>query len=98
MDQTALSNQTFFGTSPNAVKTQIWIAVGVYVFITIINKQLGLGHSLYPVLQVLSTSLFEKIPIPLVFQHFSEEIAMNEDSNQTRLFNIEPETRSLSES
>ncbi len=97
MDQTALANQTFFGTSPNAVKTQIWIAVGVYVFITIIKKQLGRGHSLYAVLQVLSTSLFEKIPIPLVFQHFSEEIAMNEDSKQTRLFNIEPDTRSLSE-
>lgn len=57
------------------------MTIAVEVFIAIIQKQLGPCHSLYGVLQVLSTSLFERISMPLVFQHFSEEITMNEDSN-----------------
>jgi hypothetical protein len=53
----------FYGTSENAVKSQIWIAVSVYVLIAIIKKQLNLNASLYTVLQILSVTLFEKIPI-----------------------------------
>jgi transposase len=53
----------FLGTSPNAVKTQIWIAVATYVLIAIIKKQLNLKHSLYTILQILSTTLFEKMPV-----------------------------------
>src|SRR4029077_4416061 len=64
----------FFGTSANSVKTQIWISVAVYVLIAIIKKQLQLRHSLYTILQVLSTTLFEKTPVPLVFQRYEEEI------------------------
>ena len=53
----------FFGTSANAVKTQIWIAVSVYVLVAIIKKRLALDASLYTLLQILSVTLFEKIPI-----------------------------------
>ncbi len=53
----------FFGTSDNSVKTQLWIAITVYVLIAIVKKRLGLDHSLYTILQVLSLSLFEKTPI-----------------------------------
>jgi hypothetical protein len=53
----------FFGTSENAVKTQIWIAVSVYVLVAIIKKRLALDASLYTLLQILSVTLFEKMPI-----------------------------------
>ena len=63
----------FFGTSPNSVKTQVWIAVAVYVLISIVKKQLRLPHSLYTILQILSTTLFEKTPVQLVFQRYDDE-------------------------
>jgi hypothetical protein len=53
----------FLGTSENAVKTQIWIAVSVYVLVAIIRKRLRLEASLYQILQILSVTLFEKTPI-----------------------------------
>ena len=53
----------FYGTSEKAVISQIWIAVSVYVLVAIIKKQLSLNASLYTVLQILSITLFEKIPI-----------------------------------
>lgn len=53
----------FLGTSENAVKTQIWIAVSVYVLVAIVKKRLDLDASLYTLLQILSLTLFEKIPI-----------------------------------
>ena len=53
----------FYGTSENAVKTQIWIAVAVYVLVAIIKKRLALNASLYTLLQILSLTLFEKMPI-----------------------------------
>jgi hypothetical protein len=56
--------KSFFGTSANAVKTQIWIAISVYVLVAILKKQLELGPSLHRILQVLSVSLFEQAPIP----------------------------------
>ena len=55
--------KAFFGTSENAVKTQIWIAVSVYVLVAIVRKRLGLDASLYQILQILSLTLFEKTPI-----------------------------------
>jgi hypothetical protein len=78
----------FFGTSSNSVKTQIWIAVAVYVLIAIIKKQLRLPHSLYTILQILSTTLFEKTPVPLVFQRYDQETRLGEASNQLMLFDI----------
>jgi transposase len=53
----------FFGTSENAVKTQIWIAISAYVLVAIMKKQLKIDLSLYTILQILSISLFEKKPI-----------------------------------
>jgi IS4 transposase len=53
----------FYGTSENALKTQIWIAISVYVLVAIIKKQLKLEGSLYRILQILSVTLFEKTPI-----------------------------------
>jgi hypothetical protein len=53
----------FFGTNENAVKTQIWIAIGVYVLVAIVKKRLGVEASLYTILQILSLALFEKIPL-----------------------------------
>ena len=53
----------FYGTSENAVKTQLWIAVSVYVLVAIVKKRLRLDASLYTLMQVLSVTIFEKIPI-----------------------------------
>ncbi len=55
--------KAFYGTSENAVKTQIWIAVSVYILVAIIKKRLDIHASLYTILQVLSISLFEKMPL-----------------------------------
>ncbi len=55
--------KAFYGTSENAVKTQVWIAISTYVLVAIVKKRLNLDHSLYTILQILSLSLFEKTPI-----------------------------------
>ena len=78
----------FLGNSPNAVKTQVWIAITVYALIAIIKKRLGLQHSLYTILQVLSTTLFEKTPVQLVFQPYDDETAIIDVSKQLTLFEI----------
>ena len=80
--------KAFFGTSVNAVKTQIWIAVCVYVLVAIIKKRLGLEDSLYTILQILSVSLFEKT---LILQAFSKDEDNDETGslcNQLELFNL----------
>ena len=59
--------KAFYGTSSNAVKTQIWIAISVYVLVAIFKKRFGLEHSLYTILQILSVTLFEKTPILQAF-------------------------------
>jgi len=78
----------FYGTSPNAVKTQIWIAMATYALIVIAKKRFGLQHSLYTIFQVLSTALFEKTPVPIVFQRYNDEISNRASSNQLTLFEI----------
>lgn len=55
--------KAFYGTSENSVKTQVWIAISVYVLVAIIKKRLNLDHSLYTILQIFSVTLFEKVPI-----------------------------------
>jgi transposase len=80
--------KAFFGTSENAVKAQVWIAISIYVLVAIIKKQLNLKSSLYTILQILSVTIFEKTPI---FQVLTEtEIAdENTDSNnQLMLFKL----------
>ena len=76
----------FFGTSANSVKTQIWIAVAAYVLIAIIKKRLGLDHSLYTILQTLSLTLFEKMPISSLFLEVGDSMAMDASANQLELF------------
>ena len=78
----------FFGTSSNAVKTQIWIGVSVYVLIAIIKKQLGFEQSLYTILQILSLSLFEKKPILSLFEDYDEQSQTADCNNQLNLWEI----------
>jgi len=78
----------FLGTSQNAVKTQIWIAICVYLLIAIIKKKLKLEESLYTILQVFSVSLFEKMPILQAFQSVDIEESIETNCNQLSLFEI----------
>lgn len=78
----------FFGTSANSVKTQIWIGVSIYVLIAIIKKRLGLQHSLYTILQILSLSLFEKTPILSLFKSYDDEVQTTDSPNQLNLWEI----------
>src|SRR2546425_420967 len=78
--------KAFFGTSENAVKTQIWIAVSVYVLVAIVRKRLDLDASLYQILQILSLTLFEKVPILHALQPSDSRDELDENSNQLILF------------
>src|ERR1022692_4157111 len=78
--------KAFYGTSENAVKTQIWIAVSVYVLVAILRKQLELDASLYQILQILSVSLFEKTPILCALQAIDEDANFTHNVNQLILF------------
>ena len=80
--------KAFYGTSENAVKTQIWIAVSVYVLVAIIRKRLGLEASLYQMLQILSVTLFEKTPISCALQAIDVEADFAENVNQLILFDF----------
>ena len=80
--------KAFYGTSENAVKTQIWIAVSVYVLVAIIRKRLGLEASLYQTLQILSVTLFEKTPILCALQAIGVEANFAENVNQLILFDF----------
>lgn len=77
----------FYGTTENAVKTQIWIAVSVYVLVAIIKKRLKLGASLYTILQILSVTIFERTPILQVFTDTDYISNKDESHNQLKLFN-----------
>jgi Domain of unknown function (DUF4372)/Transposase DDE domain len=76
----------FFGTSENAVKTQIWIAVSVYVLVAIVKKRLTLDASLYTLLQILSVTLFEKIPIDQALTGDDPKDDTSQITNQLNLF------------
>ncbi len=78
--------KVFYGTSENAVKTQIWIAVSVYVLVAIVRKRLGLQVSLYQILQILSVTLFEKTPILRALQPSDSEEIDPDFANQLNLF------------
>jgi hypothetical protein len=78
----------FYGTSENAVKTQIWIAVSIYVLVAIARKHLGLEKSLYQILQILSITSLEKVPILAVFEAFDSQSELIDNSNQLILFDL----------
>lgn len=79
--------KTFYGTSENAVKTQIWIAVSVYVLVAIMKKQLNIRASLYTILQVLSVSAFERIQLFQLLAKYDYKSDKAEIHNQLNLFN-----------
>jgi hypothetical protein len=80
--------KAFYGTSENAVKTQIWIAVSVYVLVAIVRKRLRVEASLYQTLQILSVTLFEKTPILSALQAIDMEADFAENINQLILFDF----------
>ena len=80
--------KAFYGTSENAVKTQIWIAVSVYVLVALVRKRLALQASLYQILQILSVTLFEKTPILQALQASNSENDSPDAGNQLILFDF----------
>ena len=82
-----LRSKAFFGTSENAVKSQIWIAVSAYVLVAIVKKRLRLAASLYEILQILSLTMFEKIPLDQLLAQSLGEETTSVTPNQLILFN-----------
>jgi len=80
--------RSFYGTSANAVKTQVWIAITVYVLVAILKKQLGLNRSLHEILQILSITIFEKTPISLALSQFHDQNLEPDPFKQLDLFNL----------
>ena len=78
----------FYGSSENAVKTQIWIAVSVYVLAAIARKRLGLESSLYQILQIFSVTIFEKVPILQLIEAFNSQSELLDNPNQLILFDL----------
>ncbi len=78
--------KAFFGTSENAVKTQIWIAISVYVLIAIIKKRLNVSSQLYIILQILSVTAFEKIQLSRLLHDSDNNLLKTESHNQLQLF------------
>jgi hypothetical protein len=76
----------FYGTSENAVKTQIWIAVSVYVLVAIVRKRLNLEAPLYTLMQVISVTVFEKIEMKAAFSRSADKYGTAQDDNQLDLF------------
>ncbi|MDP1898785.1 MAG: IS4 family transposase [Sulfurimicrobium sp.] len=77
----------FYGTTENAVKTQIWIAISVYVLVAIVKKRLKIEPSLYTILQILSLTLFEKTPLDQLLKNTEMQSPMPQNDNQLNLFN-----------
>jgi transposase len=80
--------KSFYGTSENAVKTQIWIAVSVYVLVAIVRKRLRLQASFYQILQILSLTLFEKMPILRALEAADSQNELPDNANQLILFDF----------
>lgn len=81
-----LKIKSFWGQSENAVKTQMWIAVSVYVLVAIAKKKFMLKQSLYEILQVISISIFEKMPINQLFQQTQLQYFKEQKHNQLKMF------------
>ena len=81
-----LKIKSFWGQSENAVKTQVWIAVSVYVLVAIAKKKFMLQQSLYEILQILSISIFERIPINQLFQQTQKQYFKELNHKQLNMF------------
>ena len=77
----------FYGTTENAVKTQIWIAIAIYVLVAIVKKRLKTEASLYTILQILSLTIFDKTPLDQLLKNSEMQINIQQNSNQLNLFN-----------
>ncbi|MCI0447394.1 IS4 family transposase [bacterium] len=80
--------KAFFGTSENAVKAQVWIAISVYVLVAIIKKRLALKPSLYTILQIFSVNIFEKTPVMQLLMENNETAIQLDNHNQLELFSL----------
>ena len=80
--------KSFFGTTENAVKSQIWIAISVYVLVAIIKKRLNLKIELYAILQILSLTLFEKTPLDQLLMNSENKTDLDENDKQLNLFDL----------
>jgi IS4 transposase len=78
----------FYGNSLNAVKTQVWIAVSVYLIVAILKRELRLPQSLHSILQILSVSTFEKVPLNQLLTTTLSENYETEDRNQLMLWDL----------
>jgi hypothetical protein len=83
-----LKIKSFWGYDPNAVKTQVWIAISVYVIVAIVKKKLNLKLSMYEILQILSINIFDKTPINTMLQHPNLHIFKEHPCNQLTLFDF----------
>jgi hypothetical protein len=79
--------KVFYGTTANTVKTQIWIAITIYVLVFIVKKHLKIEASLYTIQQFLSLTLFEKTPLNQLLNNTGLQMVMSENDNQLNLFN-----------
>ena len=77
----------FYGTTENAVKTQIWISITVYVLVAIVKKRLNTEASLYTILQILSLTLFEKTTLDQLLKNTEMQMTTQQNNNQLNLFN-----------
>lgn len=80
--------KAFYGTSENAVKTQVWTAITVYVLVAIVKKRLALALPLYTILQILSVTLFEKVALPQLLTDFDSENGEPDNVNQLTFFDL----------
>jgi hypothetical protein len=78
--------KNFYGTSENAVKTQIWIAISVYVLVAILKKRLNIPTSLYTILQILSVSVFERTPLLQLLTEMNMQLEISDSEKQLNLF------------
>jgi IS4 transposase len=78
--------KAFYGVSENAVKTQIWIAIAVYVLVAIVRKRLGLDLELHAMLQILSVTLFEKVPLIQILTQTPTLLQQTDTRNQLKMF------------
>ena len=83
-----LKIKSFWGQSENAVKSQIWIAISVYVLVAIAKKRFMLKHSLYEILQVLSSSILERVPVNQLFTEYQLQNFKDQNDNQLKLFDL----------
>ena len=83
-----LKIKSFWGRSENAVKTQIWIAISVYVLVLIVKKKLKIEQSIYEILQVLSINIFDKEPINQLFDKPNLQYFKEQNYNQLKMFDL----------